>query len=103
MRSKIIKNLFIVAWRREISQIETNLTNLLKASNQVDSYMPPLRGCQKTLVGWRHENKFSFLHLTRVFLNNLRMFNIYQPDSFLLAFLGGSMATDFEDYKDCHR
>ena len=31
------------------------------------------------------------------------MFNIYQPDSFLLAFLGGSMATDFEDYKDCHR
>ena len=31
------------------------------------------------------------------------MFNIYQPDSFLLAFLVGSMATDFEDYKDCHR
>ena len=57
----------------------------------------------KTLVGWRHENKFSFLHLTRVFLNNLRMFNIYQPDSFLLAFLWGSMATDFEDYKDSCR
>ena len=37
-------------------------------------------GMQKTLAGWRHENKFSFLHLTRVFLNNLRMFNIYQPD-----------------------
>ena len=75
----------------------------LGALNQVDSYMPPLRGCQKTLVGWRHENKFSFLHLTRVFLNNLRMFNIYQPDSFLLAFLGRIMATDFEDYKDCRR
>ena len=37
------------------------------------------------------------------FLNNLRMFNIYQPDSFLLAFLGRIMATDFEDYKDCRR
>ena len=58
---------------------------------------------QKTLVGWRHENKFSFLHLTSVFLNNLRMFNIYPPDSFLLAFLGRIMATDFEDYKDCRR
>ena len=53
----------------------------LGALNQVDSYMLPLRGCQKTLVRWRHENKFSFLHLTRGFLNNLRMFNIYQPDS----------------------
>ena len=64
---------------KQLKQQETTKESL-GALNQVDSYMLPLRGCKKTRVGWRYENKFSFLHLTRVFLNNLRMFNIHQPD-----------------------
>ena len=79
---KIIKILFVLFETTIHNIITTKSTKKsLGALNQVDSYMTPLRGCQKTLVRWRHENKFSFLHLTRVFLNNLRMFNIYQPDS----------------------